>query len=166
MKKKAKIVFAFFFAAVLAWALVFCFIPVLIIETEYGIYKWMFVNKGTQFSLKFIHSVELTPVIENFVITGSKTIKLQSIEYQSFGAGLPFSQEDGVFYQDGDKFIIKGMNREFKTIEFLIYPDNKLTFIFNDKQDYLYEKLSNSSFVRFKIKALSVYFIKKYLTIT
>jgi hypothetical protein len=136
--------------------------PVFIIETKQGIYKWKFLDKEEEFSLNFVHSVELTPVTETFLITKEKTFKLESIEYQSLNAGLPFLPDDGVFYQQNGKFIVKNMNREFKTIEIVIYPDNQLTFISKGKTDYLYKNLPYASFVKFKIETPGDYFRKKY----
>lgn len=47
------------------------------------------VRNGEIFGIEYIHSVERSSVIENFLIDGGRII-LQDTYFQSYGAGLPF----------------------------------------------------------------------------
>ncbi|MDR1701950.1 MAG: DUF1850 domain-containing protein [Sporomusaceae bacterium] len=160
-KQRIAVSFALWGAVILAAGWLLYLTPVFIIESNQGIYKILNAQEGKKFSLKFIHSVHLTPVVENFVITGHKTFDLESTEYQSLGVGMPFSRQDGVFLSEGGKFVMKDMDREFKSIELMIYPDNKLTLTCEGKSEFLFE-LPAGSLVKLKIDSCGNYFFHKY----
>src|SRR6056297_1399479 len=61
------------------------------------------VKEDEQFTIKYLHSVARTPVLEIFAIR-SGDIVLTSTEYQSYGAGLPFLDQHEYLLED-DKFI-------------------------------------------------------------
>ena len=69
------------------------------------------------FSIHFIHSVQKTPVEENLVADGrAGEFRLLSTRYQSFGVGLPFLASEGTFREEGDAYVMDGMNRHFPSI--------------------------------------------------
>ncbi|MEW6244786.1 MAG: DUF1850 domain-containing protein [Bacillota bacterium] len=82
--------------------------PGLLVADETGRCFLVAVN-GHRFALEFIHSVERTPVREVFDISRGRII-LKETHYKSMGAGLPSSGER--FTQEGDWFLIKGMDRD------------------------------------------------------
>ena len=66
-------------------------------------------------TIKFVHSVQKTPVIEELVLKNGEFL-LTRTKYQSQGVGLPFDISDGTFYRDNDWFIFD-MNRKFPLLE-------------------------------------------------
>lgn len=52
------------------------------------------VHNGSQFAIRYTHSVALTPVTDYFFIRDN-AIWLDRTEYQDFGAGLPHTPEHG-----------------------------------------------------------------------
>lgn len=104
--------------------------PYLFIETEQGIYQTIPVKAGATLSLSFIHSVQRTPVIENFIIEDSFTLTLDSTEYQSLGVGLPFLAEDGKLQAENGKFVMSGMNRPHQRLSLRIWPETRLSLTY------------------------------------
>ena len=96
-------------------------------------------NGELHFYTRFIHSVQKTPVEEYFTVIVDGTIRLDKTKYQSFGVGLPFLEEEGNFYREGDYFIFEDMNRSFKELSFRTGVDSQLTLYFNGHEYKLYE---------------------------
>ena len=72
---------------------------------------------GMALSLRFIHSVQKTPVEEFLVVNEAcNELTLTATKYQSFGVGLPFLPGEGEFTQEGDYFYLRGQNRHFKEL--------------------------------------------------
>lgn len=96
------------------------------------------VNIGDFFTIRFIHSVERTPVEDIFLIDKNLKIVLKEKRFSSFGAGLPgelYGQEK--FSLENGRFIIRDINREFS--EILMFVGEVVanhTIIFNDNNDY------------------------------
>jgi len=68
--------------------------------------------QGVPISLRFIHSVQKTPVIENLAVDSDvQGLVLHSTRYQSFGVGLPFLAEEGEFSMVGDTYVLNHMER-------------------------------------------------------
>ncbi|MGE5592386.1 MAG: DUF1850 domain-containing protein [Betaproteobacteria bacterium] len=67
---------------------------------------------GGRFEVRFIHSVEQTPVREVFAVGPDLAIYLVETVYESFGAGLPTTADEGArFVLDGGKITITGLHR-------------------------------------------------------
>jgi hypothetical protein len=71
---------------------------------------WIFDEQGRAlasmralqgFSLHFIHSINLSPVDEEFVITGDRRLLLNRVLFDQFGTGMPTGEEDGVSMEGG-----------------------------------------------------------------
>ncbi len=88
----------------------------LFIETDMGYRQVIPVRKGDTFSLKYTHSVQKTPVVENFVIAGADELILDSTVYRTYGVGLPFLPGEGRFEQQGDNFVLTGIGRRFDKV--------------------------------------------------
>ncbi|WP_054752176.1 DUF1850 domain-containing protein [Piscibacillus salipiscarius] len=92
------------------------------------------VDRGDWFSHRYIHSVEKSPVIEKFKISGDWRILTMESWTKSFGAGLPYEDKGDVEMKDGF-FVIKNLNRpvfggELKFQPSHLYPH---TFKFKDQ---------------------------------
>ena len=80
---------------------------VLIVEDLDGHVKNEFFLPDKTFTLGYIHSVLLTPAQELFRVDKDNTLMLYETIYESFGVGLPYSQEEGEFDIVDGKFILK-----------------------------------------------------------
>lgn len=79
------------------------------------------LRMGETFSVRYIHSVQKTPVDEVFRIAPGDRIELLETVYEDFGAGLPFLVEEGkVFSSGGGKFRIAGYGTFFNEIVFRV----------------------------------------------
>lgn len=84
------------------------------------IYNMFLVSTGVMFNLSYIHSVEKTPVIEKYIIGNDYSLILDSIIFESQGAGLPFDYPGVNFSVHEGKFIFEKINHPLK--EILIIP--------------------------------------------
>ena len=92
------------------------FIPVYTLEfrsfSDGELYFIQRVQPDDKFTLKYKHSVELSPVWEIFIIDKDYQIVLIETDFLDHGAGLPytaFNQE--IFVDEDGKFKIKNMHR-------------------------------------------------------
>ena len=95
---------------------------------------------GLEFSTRFLHSVQKTPVEEFFTVDDARQgFILRRTRYQSFGVGLPFSAADGTFSGEDGFFLMDDMNRPFPRLELRPGVDTGLTLTVGDKFYRLYE---------------------------
>ncbi len=105
-----------------------------------------------EISLRFIHSVQKTPLLENLLVNEScDGLILQSTKYQSFGVGLPFLADEGEFKQADGYFVLNNMNRRFKTIELRTGLGTELTVIYHERQYPIYQELPLGCKVELKV---------------
>ena len=90
--------------------------PKIFIGTEFQTVAVVNSAENLSLTIKFIHSVQKTPVIEELIFKDGEFILLRT-KYKSQGVGLPFDEADGKFYRDGEWFIFDEMNRRFKNLE-------------------------------------------------
>ena len=96
-------------------------------------------KKNLKLEIKFIHSVQKTPVIEELEFDGEKFILMRT-KYQSHGVGLPFMESDGKFREENGFFIMDDMNREIKNLSLRTGLGTKLTIKIDGEEIKLYEK--------------------------
>ena len=94
-------------------------------------------RQGQQFSLRFIHSVQKTPVREDLVVEPDG-FRLLRTEYQSFGVGLPFLETEGDFRQEGNVYVMDHMDRRFPELSLRTGVGTQLTLYLNGKEYKLY----------------------------
>lgn len=119
MKKITFVLIAFVFLAVL-------FFPCLFIRDMTGDVIVKPLIGEVNLRIRYIHSVQKTPVEEYLKVKTFGKIKLYETRYQSFGVGLPFLGSEGEFYQDGD-FYVMDMEREFKSLILRVGQTTDLT---------------------------------------
>ncbi len=90
-------------------------------------------------TIEFIHSVQKTPVVEELVYRDGEFILVRT-KYKSQGVGLPFDAGDGIFYRDGDWFIMDNMNRRFKNLELRTGKGTRLKINLGGREVELYKK--------------------------
>lgn len=76
--------------------------------------------KKNEFTHVFIHSIQKTPVYEDFTVDKSDELILVRVRYYSLGIGLPYLEE-GKFENNNGEFIME-MNRTFKTLPIRVSP--------------------------------------------
>ena len=96
------------------------------------------------FTIKFIHSVQKTPVYED-LIAARDHFELKRTRYQSFGVGLPFLESEGIFHREGDFFIFDNMNRRFENLSLRTGVGTQLTIFLDRRQINLYQLVPNGT---------------------
>ena len=126
--------------------------PVILVEGDGKVLFTVTAEAGMQFSTRFIHSVQKTPVEEYFVINEDCSgFVLKSTRYQSFGVGLPFLESDGTFRREGDSFIMDNLNRSINTLALRPGVGTKLSITINGQILPLYEMVRLGSLIRVSI---------------
>ena len=108
-------------------------------------------KKNLPLQIKFIHSVQKTPVIEELEFDGEEFILLKTI-YQSHGVGLPFLESDGIFREEDGKFILENMNRKIKNLELRTGLGTNLTITLDEKLFELYKKFPAGTKIIFEVR--------------
>lgn len=95
---------------------------------------------GLAFSIRFIHSVQKTPVLEELrVDEDGHGFVLEATKYQSFGVGLPFLESEGEFRQEGCYYIMDHMDRRFSCLSLRTGVGTKLTVFVEGRELPLHE---------------------------
>ena len=93
------------------------------------------VQDGVVFSIKYIHSVNQSPVEETFEIHCGKII-LQVLEFEDFGAGMPTELEYGqnLIHLPSGRMRIEGFNREVNNLRYMVGHVAEFVFYIEDKR--------------------------------
>ncbi|MBR1886064.1 MAG: DUF1850 domain-containing protein [Schwartzia sp.] len=136
-------------AAALLWGLTR---PRLAVIAESGLLASCPAEAGTEFSTRFIHSVQKTPVEEFFTVNEARDgFLLLRTRYHSFGVGLPFLPTDGTFRREGDAFVMDGMNRPMPEIQFRPGLSTDLKITLPGEEILLADRVPLGSLVRVAI---------------
>ena len=94
------------------------------------------VSPGDEFTLKYKHSVELSPVWEIFIIDKEYKIILIETDFLDHGAGLPYAPfGEEIFVEEEDKFKIKNMYRIMPSpIYYMVGTIYENTLFFKNKE--------------------------------
>ncbi|WP_243834314.1 DUF1850 domain-containing protein [Halanaerobium saccharolyticum] len=114
------------------------------------------INDGDHFEIKYQHSVARTPVIEFFEIKDGK-ILLTGTEYQSYGAGLPTSAEQGDYIVENDRFIIENIDQFLPEIMLRVSDYAEHQFIFKQESFKLYKNLKTETLLQIKTDKISYF---------
>ena len=128
------------FLAVIASLILFfiTYQPKIYVGTEKNSIAIVNAEENLPLTIKFIHSVQKTPVIEELEYKNGEFLLIRT-KYKSQGVGLPFDAADGKFYRDGDWFIFEDMNRRFKNLELRTGKGTQLTVILGGREYELYK---------------------------
>ncbi len=94
------------------------------------------------FVLGYIHSVLLTPAEEYFFIDNKQQLNLQKTIYESFGVGLPYSQEEDWEFEIVDGKFILYVDRTMEQINMIISPIPDHWIAVEDKRYQLIDLVS------------------------
>lgn len=145
-------------AAVWIWAST---IPVLMIRQapEGRIVFQTPIDKGSRFSLTYIHSIHRTPVEELFIINEERQIVLDAMLFESYGVGMPTSLEGNETFRMADgKMRIENIDRPLHTFDLRIgqvIAEHKL--LMRGREIPLSKLCKPGSAVRFEISRLHVW---------
>lgn len=120
------------------------------------------IQPKDEFTVKWIHSVELTPWEEIFRIDNNYKIILDRTRFQQFGAGVPDSAGTKTEIKDG-YIIFSGINQKIDIIPYGISSFAKHTFSFNNKDFALYKMVNDGDRINFytdKYKLIKYLLIK------
>ena len=110
---------------------------------------------GFPLSLRFIHSVQKTPVEEFLAVAeGQQGFILTATKYQSFGVGLPFDQDEGEFTQEGNYYWLRGQNRHYPRLDLRIGVGTELTLSLGGRSFPLYEHYRPGTLVTVELMPL------------
>lgn len=90
-------------------------------------------------TIRFIHSVQKTPVEEFLTVHADGRFHLTGTRYQSQGVGLPFLPEEGTFRREGDYFVLD-MDRDFPALSLRTGVGTELRIAAGDREIPLYER--------------------------
>jgi len=113
---KKKYIALFRLSIVIIIIIILFFIPIYTLElrsfSDDEIVFSQKVQPGDKFTLKYTHSVAITPVWEIFIIDKDYQIVLIETDFLDHGAGLPYTTfENEIFVEEEGKFKIKNMHR-------------------------------------------------------
>jgi len=110
------------------------------------------IKSGDEFTLRYTHSVALTPVWEIFIIDKEYQVVLIETDFLDHGAGLPYTTfENEIFVEEEGRFKIKNMHRIIPTpIYYRIGAIRENIFYFKD------EEINLSSLVGDKLLTLEI----------
>lgn len=118
------------------------------------------IYPGKVFQLSYIHSVEKTEIVEIYKISNDHKIILDSIIFESLGAGLPFELPEVKFERRGDKFNYSGINREIEAIRVIPVKINEYELEIDKKRIYLLDMVESGKVINIEIKKISlIYFL-------
>lgn len=121
------------------------------------------IDPGDEFTMRWIHSVELTPWEEIFRIDENYNIVLDRTRFQNFGAGVPDAIGSEVYIKDG-YLTYGGISQIMPLLPYGISNFAKHVFIFNDIEYNLYEMVPDGDRVNIFTEKTNGYgLISKFL---
>jgi len=110
---------------------------------------------GFPLSLRFIHSVQKTPVEEYLAVDEVRQgFTLLATKYQSFGVGLPFDAKEGEFTQEGNYYWLRGQNRTYRRLDLRIGVGTELALNLDGRSIPLFECYQPGTLVTIELMPL------------
>ena len=109
-------------------------------------------------TIRFIHSVQKTPVEEFLTAHADGHFHLSGTRYQSHGVGLPFLPEEGAFRQEGEYFILD-MERDYAELSLRTGVGTELTITAGEQVIPVYELYPVGTRIDLVVAPLYTYFL-------
>jgi hypothetical protein len=122
----------------------------LILTADSGHVRVVKLGKDREFNLRFIHSVHLTPVKETFTVFPSGSIQLTTVQYETYGVGMPFLPSEGSFSWEGNSYVLRGLDRRFDQIDLRVGLEAKQVLLVDFREYPLYEWGGETGLIRIK----------------
>ncbi|TCO76434.1 DUF1850 domain-containing protein [Marinisporobacter balticus] len=132
-------------------------IPILILE-DLKASKIIFVHKvspNDQFTIHWMHSVELAPWEEIFSIDDDCNIILDSTRFKAFGAGVPDAAGKKTVIKNGWIYFLN-IDKDMPNLTYGISNFAKHTFYFKNKTLKLYNMVPNDNPIKIYTKKISL----------
>ncbi len=119
------------------------------------------VDAGERFSIRYIHSVNKSPV-EDFFIIADDGLIIEKTVFTAFGAGVPASADDGgILKVYDDRMEVTGINRRIDDFLLFVGVTAEHSFII-DNDELLLRKISSlQRSLRIAVKRISLFNIIK-----
>lgn len=144
-----------FIITIMILALLFFLYPIKTLQAtdfQTGNYlkSWRVRNRDT-FGIEYIHSVEKSPVLENYIIDGKDIILLDTY-FQSFGAGLPATTPYS-FEKTERGFRVYDINEEMEDLVYRVgSAERNHRLIFKNKEYKLLDFSEHKMGVKLSVK--------------
>lgn len=79
---------------------------------------------GSRFTLEYRHSVNRTPVREEFVALPGRGLLLTGTAFQSYGVGTPFEPGEGRLVLRDGYIVLTGLHRQLPRLDLRVVPLN------------------------------------------
>lgn len=79
------------------------------------------VNVGDVIHYKYIHSVELVPVTDTFLVCRDSTLLLKNTTFSSSGYGLPTDSSYNLTMTENGEYMIEDINKSMDRVNFQTY---------------------------------------------
>ena len=116
------------------------------------------VKDDVPLTIRFIHSVQKTPVEEFLTAHADGHFHLTGTRYQSHGVGLPFLPEEGNFRREGDYFVLD-MDRDYNELSLRTGVGTQLTIEADGARIPVYEMYPVGTRVDLVVAPLYTYFL-------
>ena len=116
------------------------------------------IRDEVPFMIRFIHSVQKTPVEEFLTAHADGHFHLSGTRYQSHGVGLPFLPEEGAFRQEGEYFILD-MDRDYSEMSLRTGVGTELTITVGEQVIPAYEMYPVGTRIDLVVAPLYTYFL-------
>lgn len=114
----------------------------------------MLFEKG--FSIEYIHSVNRTPVQENFILVPGNDLLLTSTTFKALGVGTPFLPEEGKLENRNGLYVLSGINRRFKEINIAYVPLTRHCLVYRGKRYDFNDYFPSGSLISLQVKPYSL----------
>jgi len=128
------------------------------------VYDRFLVKANDEFTMRWIHSVELTPWEETFKISDENEIILDRTRFKQFGAGVPDSAGNKTEIKDG-YIVFSGINQVMDEIPYGISKFTEHTVIIQETEYPLYQYIQDGHRIVFYTEKVSIFkyiFEEKY----
>lgn len=144
--------------------IILCFIrffPAIVVYKAHtnDVLTYALLKENQTFKIQYIHSIHLSPVVESYERTANNKIRQIELMYEDFAIGMPSqAEEQEKFIEEGGKYFIRNMNREFPAITLRVgRVVANHSFIIGDETVAMSSFTEPGSVIRIEAKRLSLW---------
>jgi|HigsolmetaAR206D_1030411.scaffolds.fasta_scaffold01335_10 hypothetical protein len=136
-------------------------------QNQGKIMAYLGIKIKDRFTIRYTHSVHLTPVIEDYYVNEKNEIVQTKETYERFGIGMPNNAiGDEIFTHKGNKYIISNMHRVFPYIDLRVgQVVANHTLIFKGKSYRIADFTGEGTWVRMKVRKINLWEMMKGVNI-
>lgn len=128
-------------------------------RTEKPMHYYMLLDDERKFEIRYVHSIHLTDVIEQYEVTKEHHLRLLEMSYENLAIGMPSEAGDGetLKLKDG-VYTLQYSDREIESFRLHIgRVDEDLALRYKGRETDLKKQLSKGKSYEFQVKKLSYY---------